>query len=141
MDIKKWDLVYFKGNNQNWIIEYGLKNEDVVHYKWSKLITVNFFSHHKYNFNLTDYYNKFSALLKEQASSTNRRLYIKKISENSNEIYFIWRISERNESEVCRIFSTKKGLYFAHFAEKKNRFTQEEMDNIITTLKSIQIAE
>lgn len=141
LDMNKWNIAYFKGTDQNWLIEYGLKNEDVIHYKWSKLITINFFDNAKYNFNLNGYYDAFVGLLRKQAASTSRKLYLNKISENSNEIYFIWSISERNESEICRIFTTKKGLYFVHFAEKKNSFTPEETNKIIEILKSVKIAE
>ena len=139
LDMNKWTVAYLKGNNENWIIEYGLKNEDVVNYKWTKLYTINFFAKNKYNFELKKYYNDFIKLLQQQATNTNRTLYLNKISETSSEIYFEWSISERNECEIDRIFISDKGLYFVHFAQKKKSFTQDEKEQIINVLKSVKI--
>lgn len=138
LDPNIWTLAYLRGDEENWIMEYGLKGEDVINYKWSKLFTLNFFSKNKYGTNVQSYYNGFVSLLKKQADSTNRVLNIKQIRKTENEIYFEWSIVGRNECEIDRIFTTDKGLYFAHFAQKTQNFTEQQRSQIIKILQSVE---
>ena len=138
LDLNKWYLAYLQGDDTKWILEYGIKGEDVINYKWTKLFTVNFFAKNKYNFDVNTYYSSFKNLLKKQADTTNRTLRINTISESNNEIYFEWCITGRNECEIDRIFTTDKGLYFVHFAQKTEKFSESERTKIINILKSVK---
>lgn len=138
LDLNNWYLAHLQGTDTSWILEYGIKGEDVINYKWTKLFTVNFFSKKKYNFDVNTYYNFFISRLQQQADNTNRTLKISKISENNNEIYFEWSIAGRNECEIDRIFTTNKGLYFVHFAQKTEKFSESERAQIINILKSVK---
>ncbi len=138
LDMNKWELAYAKGTNHNWLAEYGLKNEDVINYKWTQLVTVNFFSTDVYNLDIKNYYNDFINALKKTAESINSSLELEVLSQSDSEIYFIWSIKGRNEFEFCRIFQQPDGLYFGHYAQKKNSYTPVEKENILAILKSIK---
>ena len=138
LDKNIWTLAYLKGNQGNWLMEYGLKGEDVINYKWSKLITINFFSKNRFNTNVQSHYTSFVAKLKNQADTTNRALSVKEIRKTDSEIYFEWSIIGRNECEIVRIFTTDKGLYFAHYAQKTQNFTPEQRMQALKILQSVK---
>lgn len=133
-----WKRAYFKGTEKQWMIEYGLKNEDVLNYKWTKLITVNFYDKNTYNFTIDKLYNSFYALLTKSANEQNGVLKIHKLPSSVDELYFEWSITGRGESEICRIFKGSKGIYFGHYAHKKDFFTSIEKTDAINILKSIK---
>jgi len=138
LDNNIWKRVYFKGTDKKWMAEYGLKNEDVLNYKWTKLVTVNFYDKNTYNFTAEKIYNSFYTLLTKSADEQNGALKIQRYSSPAGEIYFEWSITGRGESEICRIFSGSRGLYFGHYAHKKDSFTETEKANAINILKSIK---
>lgn len=138
LDMSIWELAYSKGDDSHWMVEYGLIGEDVINYKWTKLVTVNFFDKNIFKFDLNGYYNNFINSLKEHAKGINSNLKLEVLSKTDSEIYFVWSIAGRNEFEFCRIFMTPKGLYFGHYAEKKNSYTAAEKENILAILKSIK---
>lgn len=137
-----WKKAYFKGTDAQWMIEYGLKNEDVLNYKWTKLVTVNFYDKNAYNFTNETIYNGFYTLLNKTTNGLNSSLYMQKIPSPkgtaADEIYFEWKIKGRGESEICRIFKGNRGFYFGHYAHKKETFTQQEKTEAIQILKSIK---
>ncbi len=133
-----WKRAYFKGTDKQWMAEYGLKNEDVLNYKWTKLVTVNFYDKNTYNFTAEKIYNSFYTLLAKSADEQNGVLKIQKYPSPAGEIYFEWSITGRGESEICRIFSENRGFYFGHYAHKKDAFTEPEKSNAINILKSIK---
>ncbi len=133
-----WEEAYFKGTDKQWMIEYGLKGEDVLNYKWTKLVTVNFYDKNAYNLTTEKLYGGFYELLAKSAHDLNSTLSFQKLTSPANEIYFEWSIAGRNESEICRIFKGSKGLYFGHYAHKKPSFSAQEKANAINILKSIK---
>lgn len=137
INIDGWQKAYSKGNNIQYIVEYAPKGEDVLNYKWTKLVTINFFNH-SYNFTADSFYNEFVNLLKKQAKSLNAMLDLKKEPSPKGEIYFTWSIAGRGEAEICRIFKTEKGLYIVHYAHKKPRFTTAEKKEAIKILNSMK---
>lgn len=133
-----WEKAYFKGTDEQWMTEYGLRGENVLNYKWTKLVTVNFFSSKSYNFTQEKLYSGFYALTKKSADDLNSTLNFQKLASPADELYFEWSIVGRNESEICRIFKGNKGLYFGHYAHKKPSFSTQEKVTAINILKSIK---
>jgi len=137
INIEDWQKVYSKGNNSQYMVEYAPKGEDALNYKWTKLVTINFFNH-SYPFTVDSFYNEYVKLLKNQAKGLNAMLDLKKDSSPRGEIYFTWSIAGRKESEVCRIFKTQKGLYIVHYTHKKPSLNAAEKREAIKHLKSLK---
>ena len=135
----KWELAYFDMIQNQWIAEYGLKGEDVVNFRWTKLITINFLGNFKASLTTKLYSENFKALLQQQAKSMGKTLSFKVIPANNGEYWFEWSIAGRNESEICRIIRRNTEMYHLHYAHKKPAFTQAERNSAISILKNIQI--
>jgi len=134
-----WELAYFDMNSTQWIAEYGLKGEDVIHFKWTKLVTVNGLNNMPPAVT-TDYYTQqFKILLQNQAKQMGRELYYNTLPSPAGEKWFEWSISGRGETEICRVIKIKNTIYHMHYAEKKSQFSQAERNNIISILKRIKI--
>ena len=134
-----WELAFFDMNSNQWIAEYGLKGEDVVHFKWTKLVTVNGLNNMPPAVTTDFYTNQFKTMLKNQAKQMGRELYFNILPSSSGEKWFEWSISGRGETEICRILKIDNSIYHMHYAEKKSQFSQSERNNIISILKKIQI--
>ena len=134
-----WELAYFNMDSSQWIAEYGLKGEDVIHFKWTKLITVNCFYPSAFKLSPETYAGRFEKILSKQADSMSRKLYFQYFPVNKNEVWFEWSIPGRNEFEVCRVFRGQSGFYHMHYAQKTSQLSQSERNNIIAILKNIQV--
>ncbi len=135
---KNWTSSYFKGTDQQWIKIYHLVGEDSASYKWTKLITVNFFADKTYHYTADYVYNTFCGFVKQQAKILNSEAVIEKLSSTSDEIIFTWKITGRGESAVARIFKQKSGIYSGGYEHKKDSFTPVERAEAIRILKSIK---
>ena len=133
-----WKRVYFKGNNQHWIMTHSYMGEDAVNYKWTKIITIAFYDKNTYNFALDDIFNKMTNFIKQSAKQLAGEAIIQKISSNENELIFESKITDHGQSTICRIFKGKKGFYTATFEHKKENFTPLERTEAIKILKSVE---
>ncbi len=133
-----WKRVYFKGNNQHWIMTHSYMGEDAVNYKWTKIITIAFYDKNTYNFALDDIFNKMTNFIKQSAKQLAGEAIIQKISSNENELIFESKITGHGQSTICRIFKGKKGFYTATFEHKKENFTPLERTEAIKILKSVE---
>lgn len=136
----EWDLAFFDMNGTQWIAEYGLKGEDVVNFKWTKLITINCIYSVPKTETAKSYSERFRELLSKQAQGMGKTLSFKYLNTPDNDVWFIWSISGRNESELCRVYLANGNRYHLHYAHKKPQFTQQELNSAGSMLKNIQIA-
>lgn len=134
----EWHQAYFNGDKNKWIIEYGLNGEEVKSYKWTKLVTVNYFNGQTYNFNLDNYYNEFISSMKKHAAELNETLTVSPLASQTGEIWFEWSISGRNETELCRLFKQNGDLFFVHYAQKGAYLTPAEKNAAVEILKSVK---
>lgn len=133
-----WKRAYFKGNDKHWLMTYGCNGEDVVNYKWTKIITIGFYDQSTYNYTPNDVYSKLEQISKQSAKQLGGELIMQKLSSNENEIFYMSKITGHGQSTICRIFKGTKGVYLATFEHKNSAFTQEEKANAINILKNIK---
>ena len=115
-----WELAYFNMDDTQWIAEYGIKGEDVVNFKWTKLITVNCINNMPPAVTTDFYVNQFKTLLKNQANNMGRELYFENLPSSSGEKWFEWSIKGRGEVEICRVFK-QATLFITCITHKKNQ--------------------
>ena len=139
LDWQKWQKAYEVGKENNWIIEYGLKGQDVRAYKWTQLVTVQYYKAEETT-SIEDYFKAHLATLEKMAQNTNKSFVKTIISQDSNEIVYFWSYGNGAESEVARIVKIDKSLYHLHFA-KKGIISADERNKWLNIFKSAKITE
>lgn len=137
---KTWQKAYETGNDSNWLIEYELKGEDVNNYKWSKLVTVQYYEKKFYPGSVAEYFSEKIATLKNTAKDSKKAFKYHIISKTPKEIIYEWAYENGQESEIARIIQTPRGLYNIYFA-KQGTITSKERTKWLNILKSAQIHE
>lgn len=139
LDNKIWEKVLEQKDEKSSVIEYGLKGEDVKNFKWTKLVTIQYFLlSDKFNTTLNDYYNTHIGAIDAIAKNSGKVFEKKIINQKNNEILYEWKFDNEKESEIARIVYTPKGIYHIHFA-KKGAFTNQEKIKYIDILKTAQL--
>ena len=133
-----WKRAYFKGNDKHWLMTYGCNGEDVVNYKWTKILTIGFYDKNTYNYTPDTVYSKLEQLSRQSAKQLGGELIIQKLSSNENEVLYMSKVTGHGQSTICRIFKGTKGVYITTFEHKKPTFTVEEKADAINILKSIK---
>lgn len=140
LDKDKWGVAYNAGNDKNWIVEYGLQGEDVQNYKWTQLVTVQFFEKDFYKKTPEEHILLQLGAIEKMAINTQKMFTKSVISNSPKDITYEWVFDKGSESEVARVVKTDKGLYHLHYA-KKGIITSEERKNWVDVLKKAKIKE
>lgn len=140
LDWQTWQKSYGEGKKYNWVIEYGLKGEDVKNYKWTQLVTVQYYETNVYHYYPNEYLKIHLAPIEEVAQNTHKNFTKNIISQKPDEIIYEWSFDNGEESEVARLINTDKGLYHLHFA-KKGIITPKEKVKWLNILKTAKINE
>lgn len=139
LDPKKWYNAFASGDKTNWSVEYGLTGEDVTHYKWTKLVSVNFYNISSYDLGLDIVYEFVSSQVRKQALLNGYKDVVKKISEDENNIYYEWSIPNLNESEIGRLYKHAKGIYYIRYAFRESSITDQQRESILKFLKNVTV--
>lgn len=126
LDKEKWELAYNAGNDKNWIVEYGLKGEDVMNYNWTQLVTVQFFEKDFYKKTPEEHILNQLYAIEKMAINTQKMFQKSVISNKTTDIVYEWSFDKGKESEIARVFVTDKGMYHLHYAKKGTISTQEK---------------
>ncbi len=140
LDKTKWEIAYNAGNDKNWIVEYGLKGEDVMNYKWTQLVTVQFFEKTYYNKTPEEHILNQLAAIEKMAINTQKMFQKSVISNKTTDIMYEWAFDKGQESEIARVVQTEKGLYHLHYA-KKGVINKQERQQWIDVLNKAKIKE
>ena len=140
LDKTKWEVAYNAGNDKNWIVEYGLKGEDVMNYKWTQLVTVQFFEKEYYNKTPEEHILNQLAAIEKMAINTQKMFQKSVISNKTTDIMYDWSFDKGQESEIARVVETEKGLYHLHYA-KKGIINKQERQQWIEILNKAKIKE
>ena len=136
LDAKKWEKALEQKDDKSKITEYGLKGEDVKNFKWTQLVTTQYFViSDEFKTTLDEYYNTHLGAIEAIAKNSNKPFEKKIIYQTKNEILYEWKFDNAKEAEIARIVYTPKGIYHIHFA-KKGSFTNEEKAKYIDLLKT-----
>lgn len=139
LDYKVWQKVLDEKNEKSRVIEYAIKGEDVKNFRWSKLITVQYFIiSDNYKTTLDAYYNNHLGSIETIAKNSNKNFEKKIISQNKTEIIYEWSFDNSHETEIARIIFIDKNIYHIHYA-KKGLFTEKEKKEAIELLKSAEL--
>ena len=136
IDTSKWVKSLEQKDEKSKLITYGLKGEDAQNYKWTKLITLQYFVLTD-NFKTTfdNYFNTHLGAIEAIAKNSNKSFEKKIITQRKNDILYEWKFDNAKESEIARIVYTPQGIYHIHCA-KKGAFTNEEKAKAIDLLKT-----
>lgn len=136
LDASKWTKALEQKDEKSQLIEYGLKGEDVKNYKWTQLVTIQYFVvNDNFKTSLDEYYKNHIGAIDAIAKNSSKPFEKKIIYQKQNEILYEWKFDNSKEAELSRIVYTPKGLYHIHFA-KKGAFTNEEKVKYIDLLKT-----
>ncbi len=136
LDSKKWVKALEQKDEKSKVIEYGLKGEDVKNFKWTQLVTIQYFViTDNFKTTLSEYYNTHLGAIEAIAKNSEKTFEKKIINQTNSEILYEWKFDNSKESEIARIVYTPKGIYHIHFA-KKGQFTNEEKAKYIDILKN-----
>ena len=136
LDSKKWEKALEQKDEKSKVIEYGLKGEDVKNFKWTQLVTIQYFIlTENFNTTLNEYYNTHIGAIEAIAKNSNKTFEKKIIYQTNNEIFYEWKFDNAKETEIARIVYTTKGIYHIHFA-KKGQFTNDEKAKYMDILKT-----
>lgn len=139
LDTKIWEKALEQKDDKSKIIEYGIKGEDVKNFKWTQLVTVQYFIiTDNFKTTLDEYYNTHLGAIEAIAKNSNKPFEKKIINQKKNEILYEWKFDNSKETELARIIYTPKGIYHIHFA-KKGAFTNDEKVKYIDLLKTAQL--
>ena len=139
LDSKKWEKALEQKDEKSKIVEYGLKGEDVKNFKWTQLVTIQYFIlTDNYKTTLNEYYNTHIGAIDAIAKNSNKTFEKKIIHQTNNEIFYEWKFDNAKETEIARIVYTPKGIYHIHFA-KKGQFTNEEKAKYMDILKTASL--
>ena len=140
LNMDKWYKANFQGDENYWMIEYGLKGENVMDYKWTKLFSIHFYNKRTYSdYSLDFIYETMMKLAQQQATNLNSKLNKKIILKDENNLYYEWSIQGFGETEIARAYQTPKGIYLIRYTSKQPSFNTQEQVNIVNQLK--QVAE
>ena len=140
LDKSKWELAYSAGNDTNWIVEYGIKGEDVQNYKWTELVTVQFFEKEFYKKTPEEHILAQLGAIEQMAVNTQKMFQKSVISNKTTDIVYEWIFDKGSESEIARVVQTKKGLYHFHYC-KKGIISKQERQQWIDLLNKAKIKE
>jgi len=140
LDSQKWEKVLEAGNKNDWIIEYGLKGQDVKHYEWTELITIQGASRENFPVSLETVYLSIMSIIEKTSRNTTNSFEKNIISQTPTEIIFEWSSGEGKESDVAIFKQTDKSIYRLTYA-KKGIITLEEKTRWLNILKTFQISE
>lgn len=136
LDSKKWEKVLSQKDDKSQVTEYGIKGEDVKNFKWTQLVTIQYFVlNDNFKTTLDEYYNTHLGAIEAIAKNSNKTFEKKIIYQKNNEILYEWKFDNAKEAEIARIVYTPKGIYHIHFA-KKGAFNNEEKVKYIDLLKT-----
>ncbi len=139
LDSKKWEKAIEQKDEKSKVIEYGLKGEDVKNFKWTQLVTIQYFVlTDNFKTTLNEYYNTHIGAIEAIAKNSNKTFEKKIIHQTNNEIFYEWKFDNSKETEIARIVYTPKGIYHIHFA-KKGQFTNEEKAKYMDILKTASL--
>lgn len=139
LDASKWTKALEQKDDKSKIIEYGLKGEDVKNFKWTQLVTIQYFVlNDNFKTTLDEYYKNHIGAIDAIAKNSNKSFEKKIIYQKQNEILYEWKFDNSKEAELARVVYTPKGLYHIHFA-KKGAFTNEEKVKYIDLLKTAML--
>ena len=139
LDMNKWYKATYKGDDAYWFSEYGLKGEDVINYKWTKLVSIHFYNKNNYDFNSEYIRNFMIDGANKTAVKLNDKIKSSDIFRDDENLYFEWSIPKLNESEIARVYNTPKGIYCIRYTSKQPTFSQAEKSNIIELLKKFTV--
>lgn len=140
LDSQKWQKVLEAGNKNDWIIEYGLKGQDVKHYDWTELVTIQGSSREVFQAPLENYFSSLMSIIEKTSKNTTNSFKKNIISQTPIEIVFEWSSGEGKESDVGVFKQTDKSIYRLTYA-KKGIITPEERTKWLNILKTFQINE
>ena len=139
LDAKKWYNAFASGSKANWSVEYGLTGEDVTHYKWTKLVSVDFYNKSSYNLSLDIVYEFVNSQIRKQALFNGYKDAVKKLSEDENNIYYEWSIPNLNESEIGRLYKHANGIYYIRYAVRQSSISAQQRESILKFLKNVTV--
>ena len=136
LDKTKWEKVYEKLDEKQNIFQYGLKGEDVKNFKWTQLVTVQYFKLSQ-NFPTTmeTYFNGHISAIESIAKNSEKTFNKKIILQHKNEIIYEWQFDNSKEVELARIVYSPNCIYHIHFA-KKGAFSEVEKKQNLSLLKN-----
>ncbi len=136
LDKKQWIKALEHNDEKSKVVEYGLKGEDVKNFKWTQLVTIQFFVlNDNFKTTLDEYYRNHIGAIDAIAKNSGKTFEKKIISQKQNEILYEWKFDNSKETEVARIVYTPKAIYHIHFA-KKGAFTNQEKAKYVDMLKN-----
>ena len=136
LDTKKWEKALEQKDEKSSVTEYGLKGEDVKNFKWTQLVTIQYFViTDNFNTTLNEYYNTHIGVIEAIAKNSNKPFEKKIIHQTKNDILYEWKFDNAKETELARVIFSKDRIYHIHFA-KKGQFTNEEKAKYIDILKT-----
>lgn len=136
LDKEKWEKALETKDDKSLIIEYGLKGEEVKNFKWSQLVTVQYFVlTDTFKTTLDSYFSNHVGAIEAIAKNSNKAFEKKIISQRKNDILYEWKFDNAKEAELSRIIYTDKGIYHIHIA-KKGAFTDQEKVKYLDLLKT-----
>ena len=137
LDKKVWELAYSGEDNFSTMAEFGLIGEDVVHYKWTKLVTVYYYKP-TLKADAAKIKEAFLNNIEAHAKGMNSKVEVKELSSKEGEYIFTWKIASMNQIEMCRVFDGQNGKkFFVKYVHKKPKFTQNESKEILKILNSV----
>lgn len=136
LDAKKWEKVLSQKDEKSQVTEYGIKGEDVKNFKWTQLVTVQYFVlNENIKTTLDEYYNTHIGAIDAIAKNSGKPFDKKIIHQTNKDILYEWKFDNSKECELARIIHTPQGIYHIHFA-KKGAFTNDEKVKYIDLLKT-----
>lgn len=136
LDKNKWERVLEHSDEKSKVYEYGLKGEDVKNFKWTQLVTVQYFVISKnYPITMDKYFSNHLQAIEAIAKNSSKSFEKKVISQRKNEILYEWKFDNAKETEMARIVYSPTCIYHIHFA-KKGEFSPEEKTLYLNILKN-----
>lgn len=119
LDPKIWEKAYEVSNDKNGLTEYGKKGEDVKDYKWTELVTVQYFAlNETFQYSPSEYLASHIAPIETMAKDAHKSFVRKNLYQTNSEIIYEWSFDQGKESEVSRIIQTSNAIYHLHYAKK-----------------------
>lgn len=141
LDEKVWEKAYEVANDKNGITEYGKKGEDVKNFKWTELVTIQYFVLNKsFQYSPSEYLVSHLAPIETMAGDSHKSFVRRTLSDTKNEIIYEWSFDQGKESEIARIVQTSNALYHLHYA-KKGTITPEEKTKWLGILKGAKVGD
>jgi tetratricopeptide (TPR) repeat protein len=136
LDKAKWEKVFSETSETIKSITYGLKGEDVKNFKWTQLITIQYFIFsEQYKTTLNEYFNHHISSIEKIAKDSNKNFEKKIIQQGQNNILYEWSFDGAQEVEIAKIYYTPQGIYHIHIA-KKSPFTNDEKSQYVNLIKN-----